>query len=71
MAIRSFNINEKIYEKYKKKCKEEGISMSKRVENFIRRELESEMGDEGKKGKKDKGDESHLEGEEHTFQRYC
>ncbi len=40
MAIKTFNIDEKIYKEYLKHCKKEGISMSRKVENFIKAELE-------------------------------
>jgi hypothetical protein len=41
MAIKTFNIDEKIHKIYSEHCKKEGISMSRKVENFIRQELES------------------------------
>lgn len=41
MAIKTFNIDEKIHKSYSEHCKKEGISMSRKVENFIRQELES------------------------------
>lgn len=40
MAIKTFNINEQIHKDYSAHCKKEGISMSKKVENFIKSELE-------------------------------
>ncbi|MFH1210124.1 MAG: hypothetical protein V1663_05035 [archaeon] len=42
MVLKTFNINEEIYDKFSKFCKEHGISMSKQVEIFI----ESQIGDE-------------------------
>jgi hypothetical protein len=41
MAIKTFNIDEKTYKEYLELCKKEGISMSKKIDNFIRSELES------------------------------
>lgn len=41
MAIKTFNIDDKIHKIYSEHCKKEGISMSKKVENFIKQELES------------------------------
>ena len=40
MALKTFNIDEKIYMQFSKYCKKEGLSMSKRIENFIKKELE-------------------------------
>ncbi len=41
MVLKTFNINEEIYDKFSRFCKEHGISMSKQVEIFI----ESQVGD--------------------------
>ena len=40
MALKTFNINEKIYKQFSKHCKEHGISMSKKIEKFIQKEIE-------------------------------
>jgi hypothetical protein len=40
MALKTFNVNEETYKKFSEHCKKEGISMSKKVENFLRQELE-------------------------------
>ncbi|MCX8195314.1 MAG: hypothetical protein N3G22_04395 [Candidatus Micrarchaeota archaeon] len=40
MAIKSFNIDEKVYQKFAKMCKEHGISMSKQVERFMASQIE-------------------------------
>lgn len=40
MALKTFNIEEAIYKAYSKHCKNNGISMSHRVENFMREEIE-------------------------------
>ena len=40
MALKTFNLDNKIYKEFSKHCKENGISMSKKVENFIKQELE-------------------------------
>jgi hypothetical protein len=39
MVLKTFNLDEKIYGEFSKHCKKNGISMSKRVENFIREEM--------------------------------
>ena len=40
MALKTFNIDKKIYEIYSKHCKQNGISMSHQVENFLKKELD-------------------------------
>jgi len=40
MALKTFNLDEKTYRKFSKFCKENGISMSKQVELFIRSQIE-------------------------------
>jgi hypothetical protein len=40
MALKTFNIDEKVYAEFSKHCKKNGISMSRRVENFIKEEME-------------------------------
>lgn len=40
MAIKTFNVDAMLYKEFSEHCKKEGISMSKRVENFIRQELD-------------------------------
>ena len=39
MAIKTFNIDEKVYKKFSEFCKNKGISMSKQVETFIRAQM--------------------------------
>jgi ferredoxin-fold anticodon binding domain-containing protein len=68
MGLKTFNVDEIIYKKYSGHCKKEGISMSKRVETFMRQELEKIERESGKTisdiGEKPK-DVSH------SMQRYC
>jgi hypothetical protein len=40
MAIKTFNVDAMLYKEYSEHCKAQGISMSKKVENFIREELD-------------------------------
>ena len=40
MALKTFNIDNEIYGLFSKHCKKEGISMSRRIEKFIRSEVE-------------------------------
>jgi hypothetical protein len=39
LALKTFNLDERVYKQYSAYCKERGISMSKQVEGFISREL--------------------------------
>jgi len=39
MVLKTFSLSSEVYEKFRKKCKEEGINMSKRVEMFMKQEL--------------------------------
>jgi hypothetical protein len=70
MALKTFNIDKEVYEEFSKHCKENGISMSKKVENFIKDEL-------GKLGRKAGFIEKMktLNGEnrekEPSFAKYC
>ena len=40
MVLKTFNIDEETYKKFSKFCKENGISMSKQIEMFIKAQLE-------------------------------
>ena len=40
MALKTFNLNQEVYKEFSKHCKEHGISMSKKIENFIKEELQ-------------------------------
>jgi len=40
MALKTFNLDPKVYKKFSNICKSNGISMSKQVEVFIRAQLE-------------------------------
>lgn len=42
MVLKTFNINEEVYDKFSKFCKEHGISMSKQVEIFIESQIVEE-----------------------------
>ncbi|NCO11185.1 hypothetical protein CO038_00540 [Candidatus Pacearchaeota archaeon CG_4_9_14_0_2_um_filter_39_13] len=39
MALKTFNLDAEVYEEFSKHCKKHGISMSRKVENFIRDEV--------------------------------
>ncbi len=42
MVLKTFNIQEDVYKKFSKFCKEHGLSMSKQIELFMRSFLEEE-----------------------------
>ena len=42
MVLKTFNVEESIYEKYSQFCKENGISMSNQVNTFIKAQVETE-----------------------------
>ena len=58
MVLKTFNLDEKIYGKFSKYCKKNGISMSKKIENFIEGEVKKI--DSGNPNPKDKILEEHL-----------
>ena len=42
MVLKTFNLDESTYKKFSKFCKENGISMSKQIDLFIRSQIEDE-----------------------------
>ncbi len=80
MALKTFNINSEIYKKFSEHCKEHGISMSKKIENFIKQEMENIsmkelFPQEGKKSlmqaKSLRGFSDEMGKPEHSFKKYC
>ena len=69
MAIKTFNIDAEIYGQFSAYCKKHGISMSKRVEHFIREEL-AKIKDKIPYMKK-QDTEKKVVVERHSFSRYC
>ena len=70
MALKTFNLDEKAYKEFSMHCKKHGISMSKRVEHFIRDELvkiREKMPVKKQMDKKEKALHSGL----HSFSKYC
>lgn len=67
MALKTFNLDEEIYRQFSKHCKKEGLSMSKKVENFIRAEVERLKGFGGGK----RGGAGKVNEGEHSFKKYC
>ena len=68
MALKTFNIDEVFYKEFSDYCKKHGISMSKKIENFIKQELEKIRGNiktiEHKTG-------NMKQEVEHSFRKYC
>ncbi len=67
MAIRTFNVDQEVYEAYAEYCKKEGISMSKRVEKFIREDLTMLT----KNPAAPKAVVKSSPGTDHSMRRYC
>ena len=75
MGLKTFNVDEALYKKYSGHCKREGISMSKRVETFIRQELEkiesSSVNNNVPVNVKPIQDTVEVQSKKHSMQRYC
>jgi hypothetical protein len=74
MALKTFNIEEEIYKKFSAYCRKEGISMSRKIENFLRGEIEK-IGFKGKIGRNIakivEKRALELKPEEHPLSKYC
>ena len=68
MALKTFNLDAEVYKEFSKHCKKNGISMSKKVENFIKEELHLINNYKKKEIREIKKVDS-VDG--HTFRRYC
>ena len=42
MVLKTFNLEENVYEKFSKFCRENGISMSKQINIFLKSQIEEE-----------------------------
>lgn len=84
MVIKTFNIDEDVYKQFSTHCKKNGVSMSKRVENFIRDEVakinafvkmnnEKKIVSEKVKPIVNKAEVAEGNGHsvKHTFSKYC
>ena len=76
MALKTFNIDNQIYNEFSQYCKKNGISMSKKVENFFKEELmniklsmksDAKETDNKKIGEKLQQDSQ----KEHPLSKYC
>jgi len=62
VTLKTFNLDEETYKEFSKHCKANGISMSKKVENFIKNEL-SQL--------KSPIEKEIVKEENHTFGKFC
>jgi hypothetical protein len=72
MAIKTFNVDAQTYEEFSKHCRENGISMSRKVENFIKGELERiKFGKIPERVKADASKKEEKDDGEHPLGKYC
>lgn len=72
MALKTFNIDAKIYSEFSKHCKKEGLSMSRKIENFIRAEIEKLKMPQIPAQKKEIVQKIiPVQQKEHSFMKYC
>lgn len=71
MVIKTFNVDEEVYKQFSEHCKKNGISMSKRVENFLKEEV-SKINNKVKKNvDKNVVETKPISPGHHTFSKYC
>ena len=66
--IKTFNIDEDVYKQFSAHCKKNGVSMSKRVENFIKDEIARLK---IKPSAKTAGVIGKRSASSHSFSKYC
>jgi hypothetical protein len=72
MALKTFNLDKDVYKEFSDHCKKNGMSMSKKVENFIREELEHINSGGKLKVKRFVRTVNDIVNEkEHSFRKYC
>jgi len=76
MALKTFNLDLEVYKKFSEHCKKQGISMSKKIENFLRKELEQIENSKSKITLPNKNNLALLNNtkkpkKEHYMTRYC
>lgn len=76
-TLKTFNLDEQTYNQFSQHCKTNGISMSKKIENFIKDEL-SKINSPVKEDIKEKAKEQIPQFKEeikqikeHSFSKYC
>jgi len=68
MALKTFNLDQETYKQFSSHCKKNGISMSKKIDNFIKEELEKLKSTTQKSKYPPKKQPTP---EEHSFRKYC
>ncbi|MGV8130514.1 MAG: hypothetical protein ACP5N7_00250 [Candidatus Pacearchaeota archaeon] len=71
MVIKTFNLDEEVYKQFSQHCKKNGISMSKRVENFLKEEVSKINNKIAKKNIIDKNENNKISSGHHSFSKYC
>jgi len=69
-ALKTFNLDEELYKQFSEYCKSNGISMSKKIENFIKDELEKLSPAQNQNPKFKPLNETYQD-KEHSFKKYC
>ncbi len=71
MVIKTFNIDEEVYKQFSTHCKKNGVSMSRKVENFIRDEIVKLKIKPVEKKADSTALKKNINSEHHTFSKYC
>lgn len=72
MVIKTFNLDEETYELYAEFCKKQGISMSKRVERFIKEDLLKLHEEHGARvNPKAPKPQNPIFDKDHSMRKYC
>lgn len=72
MGLKTFNINEEAYKEFSAHCKKNGISMSKKIENFILEELDViKSGGRVARSRIVRDVRDLIGDKEHSFKKYC
>ncbi len=69
MGLKTFNVDESAYRQFSVHCKKHGISMSRKIENFIKEEvvkIKDKM-----PVKKPGADKKEVPAGRHSFSKYC
>ena len=78
--LKTFNINEEVYSVFSDYCKREGMSMSRKVEKFMEKEIEFLKNGNGEGFVSERKRDSHLidknvkmngDNKEHSMGKYC
>ncbi len=68
-TLKTFNLDAQTYNQFSQHCKTNGISMSKKIENFIKQELEKLNPSIKEEVKQIKEEIKQIK--EHSFSKYC